>query len=69
MVAVVDVQFVTVPTGRWQSIDHDQRYGPFPTGRSLVHSTNTSAGLGIRDSFLVFFTYKKVARPNRDANS
>ena len=32
---------------------------PFSTGRSLVHSTDTCAGLGFRYSFWVFFTYKK----------
>ena len=41
---------------------------PFTTGRSLVHSTDTCAGIGFRDSFWVFFTYKKIARLNWDTN-
>ena len=54
MIAVVVVQFITVPTGRWRSIDGDRRYRSFSTGRSLVHLTDTRAGLHFRDSFWVF---------------
>ena len=46
MIAVVAAHVVTVPVGRWRSIDRDQRYRPFSTGRSLVHSTDTCPGLG-----------------------
>ena len=44
-------------------------YRPFSTCRSLVHSTDTYAGLGFRNSFWVFFAYKKIVRPNWDAKS
>ena len=33
---------------------------PFLTGRSLVHSTDTCATFGLRDSYWVFFVYKKL---------
>ena len=39
-------------------------YRPFSTCRSLVHSTDTYSGLGFRNSFWVFFAYKKIVRPN-----
>ena len=64
MTAVVAAHVVAVPAVRWRSIDRDMHYRPFSTGRSLVHSTDTCAGLGFRDSFWVFFTYKKIARLN-----
>ena len=60
MIVVVVVQFVTVLTCCWLVINRDRRYRPFSMCRSLVHSTDTCAGLSIRDSFWVFFAYKKL---------
>ena len=59
MTAVV-AHVVAVSAGRWRSIDRDSRYRPFSTGRSLVDSTDTCAGLGFRDRFWVFSAYKKL---------
>ena len=60
MIAVVVVQIFTVLTGRWRSIDLDRHYRPLSTGHSPVHSTGTCAGLRFRDSFGMFFAYKKL---------
>ena len=43
-----------------RSIDRDRRYAPVSTLHSLVHSTDICARLGLRDSFWVFFSYKKM---------
>ena len=58
MTAVVAAHVVAVSAGRWRSIDRDLCYHPFSTGLSLFHSSYTSAGLGFRDSLMVFFAYK-----------
>ncbi len=60
--AVVAAHVVAIPPGCWRSIDRDRRYRPFLTDRSLVHSTETGTGFGFRDSFWMFFSYKKIAR-------
>ena len=60
MIAVVVVQIITVPTGRWRSIDRYRRYRPFSTGRSLVHSNDTCVGFVFPDSVWVFFANKKL---------
>ena len=60
MTAIVDAHAVAVPAGRWRSIDRDRGYRPFSTGRSLVHSTDACARPGLRDSYWVFFMYKKM---------
>ena len=64
MNAVVADHVVAVPAGRQRSIDRDRRYRLFLTVRSLVHSTDTCAGLGFRYRFWAFFAHKKIARPN-----
>ena len=46
--------------GRWRSIDCDRCYAPISMRRSLVHSTDTSARLGLRNSFWGVFVYKKM---------
>ena len=58
MIAVVVVQIVTVPTGSWRSIDRDRCYRPLSTSRSLVHSADTCAGPGFRDSLCLLFANK-----------
>ena len=60
MTVVVAAHVVAVPTGCWRPIDRDRRLRAFSTGRSLVHSADTCAGLGFRDSFFVFFAYTKL---------
>ena len=54
MSPVVAAHGVAVSAGRLRSIDRGRRYGPFSTGRSLVHSTDTCCGLGFGDSFGCF---------------
>ena len=55
LTVVVAAHVVARPADRWRSIDRDRRYRPFSADRLLVHSTYTCAGLGLRDSFWVFF--------------
>ena len=45
---------------RRSSIDRDQRYSPFLTGRSLVHSTDTCVGCGSAIVFGYFSVRKNL---------
>ena len=64
MIAVVATHVVAISARRSLAIDRDRRYCPFSTGLWLVSATDTVAGLDFRDSFLVFFAYKQIDRPN-----
>ena len=65
MTTVVAAHVVAVPADHRRSIDRDWRYCPLLTGRLLVHSPDTCAGLGFRGRFWLFFAYKKLLpRPN-----
>ena len=59
MIAVVVVHVVAVPVGSCRSVDRDGSCRLFSTGRLLRRSTDTCAGLGFRESFWMFFAYKK----------
>ena len=66
MTAVVAAHVVAGPAGRCRSINRDRCYRPFLARppRSLVLSIDICAGLGLCDSFWVFFAYKENDRPN-----
>ena len=66
MTGVVVVQIVTVPAGRWQSIDRNAVTAPFQYRKvnCWLIKQDTRAATRFRDNFGLLFAYTKIASPN-----